>query len=350
MEKWSSLLIKGNSHGYAVNDPANHLSKSCPRFIIQIKRYSLDIFREISITGFMKQIVLLVLAIYGCWSESHAQKKQLVFATYTYSTNTRLQNLVPLTTLLSKKTGLAIKAVSYPTVQALISAIRNDSVDFAMMNTSGYLVLQRNHPGIVLPMVNLDMGTSISTNYSGCVIAGKQSGILSLKNLSPPEKKIPLALVNSSSTSGNLVPRLILNNNSVPDPETSFQVAYSGTHRKVVEDVLDGTASIGGCGCPEVDSARKYLDFDSRAIVIDSLNNIPLGPIIYNKKLTVSIIRSISNHLMQLHREDPGVFNNFCGGWTEFKTATRFKKVSDNDYDQFRNLFGNSTELWKLIE
>ncbi|HEY6505610.1 MAG TPA: PhnD/SsuA/transferrin family substrate-binding protein [Chitinophagaceae bacterium] len=298
----------------------------------------------------MKKILLAVFII-GAWlTQCKAQKKQYVFATYTYSANNRLQNLTPLTNLLSENSGLNIKAVSYPTVQALINAIRNDSVDFAMMNTSGYLVLQRNHPGIVFPLVNLDMGGSVFTNYGGCLIAGKQTGIMSVKDLQPKGKKYSLALVNSSSTSGNLVPRLLLNSTGITSAEASLAVDYSGTHKKVVEDVISGRADIGGCGCSEIDSARKYLDFDARAIVIDSFNDIPLGPVVYNKNLDTSITKSILNCLLAIHQNNKATFENFCNGWTEFKQAKQFKQVADKDYDSFRKMFGNNTQLWKLIE
>lgn len=298
----------------------------------------------------MRKVLLIVFFISAGIIQCKAQKREYVFATYTYATNNRLKNLEPLMGFLSKQTGLNIKAVSYPTVQALINAIRNDSVDFAMMNTSGYLVLQRNHPNVVLPLVNLNMGSHSSTNYSGCLIAGKLEGVVSIKDLKAKAKKYSLALVASSSTSGNLVPRLLLNSNGMATAEASFAVDYSGTHKKVIEDVLNGRAAIGGCGCAEVDSARKYLAFDSKAVVIDSLNNIPLGPIVYNKKLDGSIARSIANQLLAVHESNNAVFNNFCDGWTEFKQATQFKRVTDKEYDRFRKLFGNNTQLWEMIE
>jgi phosphonate transport system substrate-binding protein len=298
----------------------------------------------------MKKFLFTLFVIAISLLQGKAQTKTYVFATYTYATNNRLQNLTPLVTLLSEKTGLNIKAKSYPTVQALINAIKTDSVDFAMMNTSGYLVLERKHPNLVAPLVNLDLGNNPNVSYSGCLIANKQTGIVSTKNWKVNTKKYSLALVNSASTSGNLVPRLILNRKGIPNPEASFHVGYSGTHKKVVEEVLNGTADLGGCGCAEVDSARKYLSFDSKSIVIYSLGDIPLGPIVFNTKLNETVVKLISEHLLTVHRVDPAVFANFCDGWSEFKQAKQFKTVSDKHYDSFRKLFGNNTQLWKLIE
>lgn len=298
----------------------------------------------------MKKIALLLFLLAGYTVQSNAQAKKLVFATYTYSTNNRLQNLEPLTEYLSQQTGYTIVAVSYPTVQGLVSAIVNDSVDFAMMNTSGYLTLQRNNPGAAIPLVNLDMGNTVTTNYAGCLIANKQTGITSTRQLVNDKNKFSLSLVNPSSTSGNLVPRLLLNDNKIAQPENYFAVSYLGSHRKVAEDMMNIPDGIGGCGCAEIDSVRKYAPFDSKVTVIDSFNNIPLGPVVYKKQLDKKTAQVIARELQQLHTKAPAIFSTFCAGWTEFKQAKSFKKVTDKDYNSFRKMFGNNTQLWQLIE
>lgn len=298
----------------------------------------------------MKKAFITAIILFISQLVLHAQNKTYIFATYTYSTNNRLQNLEPLVSHLSQKTGLKIQAKSYLTVQALIEAIKNDSVDFAMMNTSGYLTLDRNNPGIAIPLVNLNMGDITNTNYGGCIIAGNDAGIKSINDLKKPGKQLILSLVTSSSTSGNLVSRLILNSNNIPDAESAFKVNYSGTHKNVVADVLGGRADIGGCGCAEVDSARKYLSFDSKAIVIDSFNNIPLGPIIYHHKNKKEVNDLVARELIMIHQTNPEVFINFCNGWTEFKQAKNFKVVADEEYDEFRKMFGTNKKLWSMIE
>ncbi len=279
------------------------------------------------------------------------QKTELIFATYTYSTNNRLQNITPLAEWLSAKTGQVIKAVSYPTVESLISAIKNDSVQIAMMNTSGYLVLQRNYPGLVSPHVNLELNSSKPvTNYAGCVIASKATGLKTLKELSHLQSGTQLALVNSSSTSGNLVPRLLLNEAGVAKAENKFRVYYTGTHKGVVDDVLNGKAMLGGCGCAEIDSARARKNFDDKAIVLAMFDDIPLGPIVMNNKMSHTVIDQVKQALLQVGQEDPGLFRNFCNGWTEFKEASNFKPVQDTEYNKLRSMFGDNKSLWSMIE
>ena len=298
----------------------------------------------------MKRLLLFSLLMLQGQALLFGQQRPLIFATYTYSTNNRLQNLEPLAMYLSEKTGIAIQARSYPTVGALINAIVRDSVDFAMINTLGYLSLERRHPGHVTLMQTLDMENQASTNYGGCLIARKESGLHTMRDLQVASRKLSLALVNSSSTSGNLVPRLLFNAAGIRQADSSFSLQYLGTHQAVTEAVLAGKMDLGGCGCAEVDSARKYLQFDQVALVIDTFNDIPLGPVLHNRQVPRDIAQQVSYLLARLHEDNIDVFAQFRNGWTEFRMARRFKPVSDKDYDAFRKMFGDNAQLWKMIE
>jgi phosphate/phosphite/phosphonate ABC transporter binding protein len=296
----------------------------------------------------MRRIFLVALFSSLTTVTASAQQRHLTLATYTYSTNNRLQNLEPLAALMTQWTGVPVKAVSYPTVKALLHAIQVDSVDFAMMNTSGYLVLTRQHPGKAVPLVNLSMGGAGQTNYGGCLLVTRTTGITSVEQLKA--QRVKLALVASSSTSGNLVPRLLLNDAGVAHAEDAFDVYYAGTHKKVIDDMIEGKTDAGGCGCAEVERARQSLDFDKNIRVIAEFNNIPLGPIVVRSGVSQELASRVRDNLRQLHQQHPEAFARFCQGWTEFAGATHFQPVTDKDYDAFRAMFGDNARLWELIE
>ncbi|HLP92604.1 MAG TPA: PhnD/SsuA/transferrin family substrate-binding protein [Saprospiraceae bacterium] len=293
---------------------------------------------------------LLFLTLFLCGLNAGAQTQTYVFATYTYSTNTRLKHLEPLTQYLSAKTGHSFVVRSYPTVQALIQGIAQDSVDFAMINTLGYLTLQHKHPELAKPVLTLDLGDATITHYGGCIIARKDAPFTSLKDLINATDRLSLGLVNSSSTSGNLVPRLLLNQEGFEHADSSFRVSYRGTHKTVVEDVLAGKIQLGGCGCAEVDSARKYLAFDQKATVLGAFHDIPLGPVIHHREVPKQVVRDVVRALNRIHEDNFTILEQFSGGWTEFREARRFKKVRDRDYNSFRRLFGKNKFLWQMIE
>src|SRR5690606_18424901 len=117
------------------------------------------------------------------------------------------------------------------------------------------------------------------------------------------------------------VPRLLLNSHGIPDPGSKFEVSYSGTHAKVVEDVLSGKAMLGGAGCAEIDKARQTMGFDDHAVVVGSFNDIPLGPVVRGAKVDSTMASRISSLLISLSSDKPAVFTNFLQGWSEFLQA-----------------------------
>ena len=293
----------------------------------------------------MKKILCFILVLIT-GAKIFAQERPLVLATYAYSTNTRLDNLKPLAEYLQKKTGRQVNAVSYPSVQELIAAIVDGKVDLAMINTLGYLSFCRKYGNPALPLVTLNNGKGGATNYGGCIIAQASATMERTK-----DSVVTLALVNTSSTSGNLVPRLLFNAIGMPEVERFFKVYYAGTHKQVVDDVLSGKAVAGGCGCNEYEKALKAdRHFHKKVKLLAKFNNIPLGPIVFNRTMPVVLQRQIREALLNIHLEAPSVFATFRDGWTEFLDCNSFRLAADSDYDQFREMFGNNESLWKLLD
>jgi len=292
--------------------------------------------------------LLLALLVFTnqTWSR---QSSGLTLGTYTYATNSRLNSLEALAGYLNRETGLQVTVKSYPNVPSLLRAIRQDSVQLAVLNTVGYLLQQRHDAGRMIPFLNLTLGTDTATQYGGCIIAARNTDVLQLMQLRNAAR-YTFALVAPSSTSGNLVPRLLLNSIGIADAGARFETYYAGTHQQAVADVLSGKAQLAGCGCAEVDTAKLRYDFDSKAVVVASFNDIPLGPLAYHHKLSPTIVNKVLQALLRIHEKDAGAFRVFCSGWTEFRKAKNFQPVQDRAYDPFRSMFGNNESLWQLIQ
>lgn len=300
---------------------------------------------------FSKNILSLFIVLTFLASACVQQKKAVVLATYAYSTNNRLNNLQPLAEYLQSQTGIEIAVESYPTVQLLLEAIRTGKVDLAMMNTLGYLSFQKKNPGIAIPLVTLDLGNEKATNYGGCILARKDSRITSIKDVLVDDTVFVFSMVNKSSTSGNLVPRLLLNSAGIPDADRTFNLVYAGTHSKVIENLLENRAAIGGCGCHEYEKQSAAVPGLSDKIVkIASFDDIPLGPVIYRKGLDAAAVEKLKPALLNLHKNSPEVLKKFSAGWTEFLHAKQFRVATDKDYDNFRRMFGSNESLWKLLD
>jgi phosphate/phosphite/phosphonate ABC transporter binding protein len=270
-----------------------------------------------------------------------------VLATYQYSSNTRLDNLAALSDYLSEQMRRPFKIKSYPTIERLINAFSLDSVHCAMINTSGYLLLEHNFPDRADCIVNLALENKSSTNYGACIIVSPTSRIKSMNDLRAAPKG-SFSMVMASSTSGNLYPRLLLSDAGISDPDKTFDVYYAGTHRQVVADVSEGKAFAGGCSCEEVE--KHNLSAARKLVTLSSFTNIPVGPIVVSRRLDTKTVDGLKKSLLNVHEAVPGAFRKFCEGWTEFKSAKKFQVVDDSHYAELMEKFDKNERLWALLQ
>ena len=95
-------------------------------------------------------IALMLCLLFGC----NQGKEPVRLATYTYSTNDRIENLKPLARELETRLEREVQTTSYPDVESFISGIKSNKVDIALINTLGYLILASDNPHMI-PLANM---------------------------------------------------------------------------------------------------------------------------------------------------------------------------------------------------
>jgi phosphonate transport system substrate-binding protein len=218
--------------------------------------------------------------------------QNLRLAVYQYADNPRIKNLQPLADLLQQQLNIPTTVKSYPTVHAFIEAIQKGEVDIAFINTFGYLLLEASEkrypmqPKVALTVPNPD------DNYKTVFVARAQSPIQHLKDAVNFGKQTRLGLVAIGSTSGNLVPRLALTRIGVMNAEQQFQsVTYTGTHAKAIQALLNDEVDLAAMGSNEYARLDSVTKLQLKPIWIST--EIPLGPVLFNKKLSKQVQQQI---------------------------------------------------------
>ena len=290
-------------------------------------------------------VILIGLFQLGCKPET----KPLTLATYTYSTNDRIDNLKPFAEDLENLLKRPIQVKSYPDVTSFIEGIKSDEVDIGLINTLGYLLFSLDNKNMA-PIATLKVREDALDNYKTVLLTNNDS-ISDLNVLKRHAHNLSMMFVSEGSTSGNLVPRLLLSSLGVKSPKDQFkEVKYGGNHTSTLNKLREGEADLCAIGSNEY---FKQVQADST--LLDSIKllwmskEIPLGPVLLNNKLSDSDRKMISDLVLNLHESNPTALQSIKEGWSEAKQTEKFHSIADNYYDNFRSVNGNNTDLADIL-
>lgn len=276
-------------------------------------------------------------------------KKPLRLATYTYATNNRIANLQPLADELERQLGQPVEVYSYPDVAAFLKGIQANEVDIALLNTLGYLTLSLDNP-YMLPVAKLKVKSNAVDNYR-TVLVSNDPAIHNLNTLIANQDTLSLMLVAKGSTSGHLVPRLMLSSLGISTPEEQFEsVSYGGNHTATFQKLIAGEVDVCAFGSNEYFSQMASdTSLKSKTHLVWISEEIPLGPVLLNKRLSKKAKNKISSLLLALHDTHPKVLSAIKAGWSEAKQAEKFHTITDSYYDDFRSVNGHTTDLANIL-
>jgi phosphonate transport system substrate-binding protein len=229
----------------------------------------------------------------------------------------------------------------------IIDGMSEETYDFTWMGPYSYVLAEcssetsaRYRP-LVRPVRQQPSGEA-QAEYRSLIFARAGSSIRELEDL----RGKSFAFVEEQSTSGYLFPLARLTEANL-NPESDFEnVEFLGRHDRVVQSVLDGTYDAGAV----YDDARlEEFDSPSKADewlrVIARTRPIPTSPITVSGRFAENhpeLVDQFVETMTSLHRSKRG---------EEILTRLgiqRYQPVSDEDYDEVRNVL--RTLLPRLTE
>jgi phosphate/phosphite/phosphonate ABC transporter binding protein len=275
----------------------------------------------------------------------------LTLATYTYSTNNRLQNIAPLGAFLERQLHRPVRTLSFPDPPSLANAVKSGVVDIAVMNTFGYLLLAASPNEKGTPVATFRIAAGQSSNYRTIVLARNGLEITSKAWLRKNAKTLAVAFVSPGSTTGNLIPRLYFASHGIADAESAFaRVVYAGTHAEALNLVRTGEVDIAALASEVYEnSPRDSSQPAQKLTTLWTSPDIKLGPVVVRSYLSVSVRNAITKQLVGIERTAPEAFTALRDGWTEAKLADALVPTNDRYYDDVRRMFGNPKKAAELI-
>jgi phosphonate transport system substrate-binding protein len=217
---------------------------------------------------------------------------------------------------LSQMTGLAFKIEVGTSFGASIEAMGAQKAQVGFLNTFSVLLAEQKYqvvPAIaVLRKYNTNaidpdkaLKDQMEPFYKGQFIASVASGIKTYADL----KGKKFCFVDPNSTSGYIVPRIILKANGI-NPDTDLTVTNAGSHDAVAVAVYKGDCDAGVTYIDVMTDAAanlaaKYPDISQKVVAFQDTDKIPNDGVQYIKELDPKVQAVITEGLMFMST-DPG--------------------------------------------
>ncbi len=243
---------------------------------------------------------------------------------------------------LNKMTGLAFKIEVGTSFGASIEAMGAETAQVGFLNTFSVLLAEQKYQ--IVPALAVmrkyatldidpdkDLAGKLEPFYKGQFIANNASGIKTLADL----KGKTFCFVDPNSTSGYIVPRIILKANGI-DPDKDLKASQNaGSHNNVAIAVYKGDCDAGVTYINVLTDAAanlkaQYPDIADKVTPFAVTDRIPNDGVQYIKSLDPKLQAAISDGLVAM-AADPG-------GNAVLKSLysiNAFQKINPTFYDDF---------------
>ncbi len=272
-------------------------------------------------------LAILALVLAGCGGQAKlGTEKNPIVMSFVPSGDTQeiIASGDQLAQMIQDKTGLVIKANVGTDFAAVREAMGAGKAHIGWMNTFNYVLAHEKY-GVDVALVTVRFG---STSYKGQIIVRADSGIKTLQDL----KGKVMCWVDPNSTSGYIVPRIMLKANGI-DPDKDFaKTIEAGSHNNVVTQVYNGDCDAGATYVDARSSVEKDIpDVKEKVIAIATTADIPNDNVSFIKDFPKADRDKIVNALLEIANSEEGK-----KALNELYSIEGLEKADDSFYDAFR--------------
>lgn len=258
----------------------------------------------------MKKSILLVLVVLftvaallltGCGGSKLGTENNPIVMSFVPSGDTQdiMASGDQIAEAVSEATGLTIQSNVGTDFAAVREAMGAGKAHIGWLNTFNYVLASEKY-GVDVGLVTERYGT---TSYKGQINVGADSGITSLEDL----KGKVMCWVDPNSTSGYIIPRIMLQAAGI-DPDNDFaQTVEAGSHDNVVTAVYNGDCDAGA----SFDDARDNIEEDfpdvkEKVVVLAVSPDIPNDSVSFTKDFPEETRAQIVDALLAFAATDEG--------------------------------------------
>jgi phosphonate transport system substrate-binding protein len=271
-------------------------------------------------------ISLAVLALAGCGEPKLGTEDNPIIMSFVPSGDTQaiIASGDQIAQVVSEKTGLAVVANVGTDFAAVREAMGAGKAHIGWLNTFNYILANEKY-GVDVGLVTERFGL---TTYTGQLNVRADSGITSLEDL----KGKVMCWVDPNSTSGYIIPRIMLKANGI-DPDKDFgKTVEAGSHNNVITQVYNGDCDVGASYADARSSIEAdFPDVKEKVVVLATTTDIPNDSVSFIKDMPADMRDQIVNALLEYAGTEEGK-----EALANLYSIAGLQKADDTFYDAFR--------------
>lgn len=269
---------------------------------------------------------IAALALSGCGQPKLGTEKNPIVMSFVPSGDTQeiIASGDTLAEMIEEKTGLVVKAEVGTDFAATREAMGAGKAHVGWLNTFNYVLANEKY-GIDVGLVTVRFG---SNSYKGQINVLADSGIESLDDL----KGKVMCWVDPNSTSGYIIPRIMLMANGI-DPDNDFaKTIEAGSHNNVVTQVYNGDCDAGATYADARSSIEDDVaDVKEKVVVLAETTDIPNDSVSFIKDLDPEVREKIVTALLEIAETEEGQ-----AALESLYSIAGLERADDSFYDAFR--------------
>jgi phosphonate transport system substrate-binding protein len=226
--------------------------------------------------------------------------------------------------MLTERTGLEIVANVGTDFAAVREAMGAGQAHIGWLNTFNY-VLAHEQYAVDVGLVTERFGT---TYYAGQINVRADSGIETLEDL---RGKV-MCWVDPNSTSGYIIPRIMLQANGI-NPDADFaRTVEAGSHNNVIVQVYNGECDAGASYVDARSSVEEdYPDVEEQVVVLATTTDIPNDSVSFIQDFPEEMRTEIEEALLEIAQTEDGQ-----AALENLYSISGLQRADDSFYDEFR--------------
>ncbi|MBE0496609.1 MAG: phosphate/phosphite/phosphonate ABC transporter substrate-binding protein [Campylobacterales bacterium] len=263
--------------------------------------------------------------------------KEYTFAVYPSNSPAKVvQALTPLMEYLHHQTGETFRLVITKDYEEIATRIRENSVDFAWLNTKNYVLLQDQIPSLSYLATYQERSKSgkITPYYHAFIIALKEANIHTLHEA----KERHFAFTDKDSTSGYAYPMMLFHEQDI-NPYTFFsKVFFLKKHDNIPPALINRSIDLGAVSDGTYYTAKE--DYGDIFSIVAMSKPIPLDAIVATTNVPLDFQKRVQHALESVSEDAPAMlaFREHLG-WA----SAGFARQEEDFYASFKHALQHQT-------